>query len=171
MSSRPNPGAIGRPSMIYDEERLGWLLRLVRQGTPKRVAARRVGIAESTFDHWMIYGSTAERKLEEGLTVEPWEERFRKFRQDVLTAIATFEEEAVNAAMAIALETRKPSVILEILRRHPDTRARWNVPTQLEVLGEEDGTGPASMSEAELEDRIAKLEAIATDREEEGIEA
>lgn len=165
------PNGIGRPSMIHDARRIRKLLRLVMRGTPKRVAAVRCGIGLATFDHWMSYGAAAERKLEEGYELEPGDEIFRQFRQLILRAIADFESRAIEAAMSQAVTDRKPTVILEIIRRHPDTRERWNVPTQVEVLADDaDGMGPASMSDAELAARLERLEAIARDREPEGVE-
>jgi hypothetical protein len=164
------PNALGRPSLIHDGRRVRRLLREIQRGTPKYVAATRVGIGESTLRRWLATGASAERLDEEGLVLEPWEEHFRAFRALVLRAIADFEGRYANLALKIAVEERKPTVILEILRRHPDTRPRWNVPTTIELAGDDDAaeSGPASMSEAELVAQIRRYDAIAADREEEG---
>ena len=157
------PGVPGRRSLLLDGRRIRNLLELVKLGTPRYQAGIVVGVGSSTMMAWLRDGATAQRKLEEGLELTEPERRFLKFRERLLRAEAFFEARTIGAALAIAEQTEKPAVMLEILRRHPATRERWNVPTRVEVAPLVSDEVP-EIPDAELAATIARLHRISLER-------
>lgn len=157
----------GRPSLILDGRRIRSLLDLVKNGVPRYQAGLTVGIASQTMMRWLRDGSIAERKLEEGLELTAHEQRLRKFRERLIRAEAYFEARSVSSVMALAERTRKPAVMLEVLRRHPATRERWNVPQKIDMLPIQSDEPPSEKPE-ELAEQIERLHRIAQERVRQG---
>lgn len=138
-------------------------MRLVQAGVPRGQAALTVGIDDQTMRRWLREAAAAERKLEEGLELTSYENRLRAFRARLQKHEAAFEAQTVTKALASAERTDKPAVMLEVLRRHPATRERWNVPTKVDIspmVSDE----PPELSVEEMAAQIERLHSIARER-------
>lgn len=154
---------VGPRDGIFDERKRKLIVRAVKKGVPKRRAAAAIGVHPRSLDRWMRDGAVAERRQEEGLPLSEYEHRCRAFRALVQRAEQQWASGAIIAVQELAVVTRRPAVVLEILRRHPVTREEWNVPQKLELtpLQSDD---PPELSDEELAAKIAQLHRISLER-------
>lgn len=157
-----NQNPIGRSTELRDGQRMRRLIRHVRRGTPKRVAAEVAGIPVRTFDRWLTAAATADRKFEEGLDLTEHEVMLRAFRALLVRAEAGWEAEMVHQVIVIAIRQRSAKALMEMLRRHPATTATWNVPDKLDLRPQEEIEPPRD--EEEMVAQIQRLHRIAQDR-------
>lgn len=160
--------AMGRPTLLRDRQRLTQVLRMVRQGVPITTAAVSAGIGERTYMRWMATARTAERKLEEGLTLTDSERLAHDFWQLSDRASARFLALTVATALRLAELKGQPSVLSEILSRHPDHRREWRPSTAVELSGRDGGPieleRVSDMTDEELSARLERLRRIADER-------
>lgn len=137
--------------------RLDAIVKCLRGGNYRKVAALKAGISERTLIAWLAAGRANLDAVEAG--TEDLDDMGR-FLLRVEKAEAAAEEWIVDKALKLAVDAGKPEVLLKFLeRRYPD---RWGR-RQLEIVrAAADVAEEAAAREQALRDRIAKKrEAVA----------
>lgn len=137
--------------------RMEAIVKCLRRGNYRKVAALKAGISERTLVAWLAAGRANLDAVEAG--TEQLDDMGR-FLQRVEKAEAAAEEWIVDKALKLAVDAGKPDVLLKFLeRRYPD---RWGR-RQLEIVrGAADVAEEAAAKEQALRDRItSKREALA----------
>lgn len=118
----------GRPSLLT-EGRAEKILAMVKQGHFLRVAATANGISQRTIQRWLARGEEADDRLNSGQPITPDDERYWHFWQDIRTAEADAEIEALdNIRAAWATQPQWAAWFLE--RKRP---AEWGRRTEVAV--------------------------------------
>lgn len=142
MNRGPQPD--GPPEALVLE-----LVRLLRQGSWRNVACRRVGIDPKTLRNWLTYA-------------EKGDERYLPVRAAILEAEAEVELEAVRRIGAAAREDWKADAWW-LEKRYPK---RYGSRARLEHSGEIVTRPFASRSDAELDAIIAGAEVVTASTDE-----
>lgn len=95
MTASTGTGRTGRPTKLTPE-RAERIVQMIKAGSYGHVAASANGIHVATFHAWQARGRDAEKDPETGLCVDPDEQVFADFHEDVKTAEAEAEIRSVG---------------------------------------------------------------------------
>lgn len=152
----------GRPLILETSPHIrAALLDAMRQGHFPETAAALAGCSVSSLRNWIRRGATADRRLEEGLQVDPGEWVFLEFFRDASKAQAEAEARDLDRLDALADQDWR-AVAWKLERRHPDRWGRNTTRVEHDITPRAADRAEALIDELRLDDEArAALDLLA----------